>query len=215
MPGLTREHLRIINYLEPQGVTVTRTTKGLLFRLPNGSTESLHFTQSDWRATRNFRAQLRRNGVEYPGDYSQAKSRKKPYKQSVEKITTALESWPEGERVTTVELCRRTGNMTSSTVVHVMQSLGWWHDYKKPGSRQTYYWNPPIDPHEIVEELPEPEPVEDPINRPALREFLDTVDSWCVQLDGLDQTTTVAQLRALYAASGLNAELRVWRAESA
>lgn len=51
-----------------QGVRVTRTKKGLLLRLPDGSTAMKHFTESDVRGPKNLAAQLRRAGVTSPDD---------------------------------------------------------------------------------------------------------------------------------------------------
>jgi hypothetical protein len=215
MPGLTKEHVRVIKYLEPQGVTTTRTKDGLLFRMPDGGTEMLHYTQSDWRGTRNFRANLRRHGVEYPGDYQdRGKRRKPPYADSIAKVEAALADL-NPDQVTTVEICKATGQI-SSTVTHVMIHLGWWHDYKTPKSKQTFVWHPPFDPTEIVELVedaePEPEPETRPVpGKPGVREFLDSVESWTVDLATLDPTTTLGQLVKLYAASALHVEVRIWR----
>jgi hypothetical protein len=54
--------------VENQGVRVTRTKKGLLLRLPDGSTAMKHFTESDVRGPKNLAAQLRRAGVTSPDD---------------------------------------------------------------------------------------------------------------------------------------------------
>lgn len=213
MAGVTREHERLIKYVEPQGVSVTRTKKGLLFRFPNGETEMIHFTQSDWRATRNARANFRRNGVEWPGDLRG----KKPYKATVEKVRGAVEALvARGEEVTSIAIKRELGMQAGAenSVKNAMIALGWWHDYRTPGSRQTLVWHPPLENgSEVVEEVEDAEDDNgDLLVKPPAREFIDTVDSWCVDVDTLDQSTTVAQLRAMFAASGLKAELRAWRA---
>ena len=54
--------------MEVQGVTVTRTKKGLLLRLPDGSSTVKHFTESDVRGNANLMARLRRAGVVHPDD---------------------------------------------------------------------------------------------------------------------------------------------------
>lgn len=59
---------RIIRSMQEQGVGVTRTKKGLLFRLPDGSSTAMHFTNSDVRAEANLIARLRRSGVRHPDD---------------------------------------------------------------------------------------------------------------------------------------------------
>jgi Fe-S-cluster formation regulator IscX/YfhJ len=233
MAGFTQEHKRIVDYVTPQGVTTTRTTKGLLFRFPNGETEMLHYTVSDWRGTRNFRANLRRNGIEYPGDYSDRKNKKPPMKSSIERVKEALKDL-DPDRVTTVQLHAKLTEhgqtMNTSTIQHVMIHLGYWHDYKPSKSRKTFVWHPPIDPKEIIE------PVEDMKNLVEYADdttdqtdangetvivsipkethipmVIDDRNSWPVQLDHLDGTITIDQLRIIYMAAGLNVEMRVWR----
>jgi hypothetical protein len=63
----------------------------------------------------------------------------------------------------------------------------------------------------IVPDEPEPVPEPEAPAEPAAREFIDTADSWTVTLDALDQSLTVGQVLALYVATGLDVELRVWR----
>jgi hypothetical protein len=59
---------RWVRDVENQGVRVTRTKKGLLLRLPDGSTAMKHFTDSDTRGAKNLAAELRRAGVISPDD---------------------------------------------------------------------------------------------------------------------------------------------------
>lgn len=54
--------------MENQGVKVTRTKKGLLLRLPDGSSAMKHFTESDRRGPKNLASVLRRAGVTSPDD---------------------------------------------------------------------------------------------------------------------------------------------------
>jgi hypothetical protein len=229
MAGFTQEHKRIVDYVEAQGVTVTRTTKGLLFRAPNNETTVLHWTESDWRSTRNFRANLKRMGVEYPGDHSNDKKRKTPTKVSIERIQEALKDM-DPNNVNGRELRQRVPNMSIMTINSVMQYLGYWHEFKPKGSTRTTVWHPPYDPKEIIE------PVEDMKNLveyaddttdktdanstsldiSAVEAFSQAVhntpdNSWPVQLDHLDGTITIDQLRIIYMAAGLNVEMRVWR----
>jgi hypothetical protein len=212
MAGLTREHARVIDYLEAQGATATRTTKGLMFRGPDGQTATLHWTESDWRSTRNFRANIRRMGLQYPGERpAKAKPVMETTRKRVLAAIDALES--RGEPVTTTALCVEAKSNTA-TVQNAMVDLGWWHEYRKPNRRgTTITWLRPLEnPTEILEPLPTSLEDQPPAPQAAVsREFLDTVDSWTSELDRIDQSTTVAQLRALYAATGLSVELRVWR----
>jgi hypothetical protein len=59
---------RFVKSMNDQGVGVLRTKKGLLLRLPDGTSTSVHFTNSDVRATSNLYARLRRAGVRHPED---------------------------------------------------------------------------------------------------------------------------------------------------
>jgi hypothetical protein len=233
MAGLTQEHKRIIDYVTPQGVTTTRTTKGILFRFPNGDTEMLHYSVSDWRGTRNFRANLKRNGIEYPGDYANARKKNPPMKSSIERVREALKDL-DPNRITTVDLHEKLKsqgqNMNTATIQQVMMHIGYWHDFKKPKSKQTFVWHPPVDPKEIIEPLEDMEDlveyaddttdqdattIEEIIvqaNKDADREeSLSTDNAWTVQLDLIDGNITIDMLRMLYMAAGLNVEMRVWR----
>jgi hypothetical protein len=60
---------RLVSALASQpGVSVRRTGRqGWLFYLPDGSTATLHSTQSDRRAMHNFRAIITKAGLEWPG----------------------------------------------------------------------------------------------------------------------------------------------------
>ena len=63
---------RLVKALVDQpGVQVRPAKSGAwFFYLPDGSTATLHPTQSDPRAMRNFRAIIRKAGVEWPGEKS-------------------------------------------------------------------------------------------------------------------------------------------------
>ena len=59
---------RFVTSMEEQGVGVTRIKKGLFLRLPDKTTVTVHFTNSDVRAFDNLLARLRRAGVRHPED---------------------------------------------------------------------------------------------------------------------------------------------------
>ena len=54
--------------MEVQGVRVKRVKNGLLLHLPDGNTQTKHFTTSDYRGDKNFIAALRRAGITVPGE---------------------------------------------------------------------------------------------------------------------------------------------------
>ena len=55
--------------LAPQGVRARplRGAGGWFLYLPNGSTATVHYTTSDNRAQKNFRADIERAGLTWPG----------------------------------------------------------------------------------------------------------------------------------------------------
>lgn len=210
MPGVTRAHQQLIDYVEPQGVSVVRTTKGLLFRFPNGATEMIHFTQSDYRATRNARANFRRNGIEWPGDAIARKTTKSPSAKTLEAVAPVLAG---RDALMVAEVAREAG-VGFYAAQGAMVKMGWWRDYGNAKSAAVR-WHPPIEnPSEVLEEITEDAADEPEPTPPEQREFLDTVDSWAVDLDAIaneNRLIYVSDLVASYRAAGLAVELRVWR----
>jgi hypothetical protein len=211
MPGLTREHQRLIKYVEPQGVTVTMTKSGLLFRFPNGGTEMIHYTSSDWRATRNNRANFRRNGIAWPGDDSQdGGARSKPRATTLARVNAALDQFsPEqaAAGLSVTEVSKASG-VTFFAVENSMRAAGWWKDYGLQGK-----WFPPIlDPNEVVEEV---EVEDDEVALPSQDLAPVTEDDhtpWMVTLaDLVVPGLTVEDLVATFQAMGLAAEVKLWR----
>lgn len=58
---------RIVSALEEQGAKVRPSKGGYLIQFPKGGGTTVHFTHSDRRAMLNFRAQVERAGLTYPG----------------------------------------------------------------------------------------------------------------------------------------------------
>lgn len=210
MPGITREHQRLIDYVEPQGVTWKRTTKGIRFEFPNGGSDEIHFTQSDWRALRNTRANFRRNGIEWPGDAGahKGKGKGKPRANNLAKakaLIATLDPEQLQKGLTIAEMTRLT-DLSFYAAENCLRALHWWKDWGVQGR-----WHPPLDnPTEVLEEvegaeeeepersadLPEPEPGE----------------PWSVDLASLVVPgLTVEELVGTFAALGMRAELTIWR----
>lgn len=59
---------RIVDDLIEQGATAKRTKAGWMIFLPDGSSMTLHLTESDHRADNNSRGRVRRAGLEWPPD---------------------------------------------------------------------------------------------------------------------------------------------------
>lgn len=63
-----KDQRRILDHVQKQGVNVVETKKGYLLRLPDGETEMMHKSQSDYRGVQNMRAKLKRSGISWPFD---------------------------------------------------------------------------------------------------------------------------------------------------
>jgi hypothetical protein len=246
---------RFIRSMEEQGVGVTRTTKGLLLRLPDGETTSLHFTNSDVRAPINLMARLRRAGVRHPDDPKDVRELPSNITQgpavaarTKQKVIDYIVDNDFPEVVTVKELVDHT-EMVHITATRAMYQMGFTPVKGKRGARD---W---IVPQEILDKKPV-EPVEEEPESPTLppltlaeaeayeeamnptrdeaevarlknlgamagekpeREFIDTHDSWIVDLRqftawGGGQNVTVEDMVKVLRASGLQVEVRVWRA---
>lgn len=151
------EQARFIKSMEEQGVGVTRTTKGLLLRLPNGESTAVHFTHSDHRSQKNLMSVLRRAGVRHPEDP----------KNVTELPTTITQSQPVAPRtkrtileyiqvagypdtVRVMDIVAKTG-LVHITVTRALYQMGF-----KPvdGRRKTRDW---VTPEEILARAPKPE----------------------------------------------------------
>ena len=275
---------RFITSMEDQGVGVTRTKKGLFLRLPDNTSTTVHFTNSDVRAFDNLIARLRRAGVRHPedpkavaelpsmitsGDASPA---------SKKKIRQAMIDLDYPDVVTIMPLMKITG-MEHVTIARALYHMGF-----KPiaGKRNSRDWltpddilalKPPAEPegedrfgvpeseqytnpgHTIAENadpewLAENTAPSTPHTDAALmdfvgraraaqaaindmgmgnpqvsretstsdlrvdssgREFIDTHDSWVVDLTRLPLNVTIGEYLQSLDASGLEFEVRVWR----
>lgn len=252
---------RFVRSMEDQGVGVTRTKKGLLLRLPDGESTSVHFTNSDVRAEQNLIARLRRAGVRHPDDPRNVADLPENITNAVvadrskRKIMGAIEAMGYPEYVRVVDLENRTGQ-AHITITRALYAMGF---IPIVGKRNARDWKTPEDilalrpesptipereatPEEeaaILASIESPDFVEvgppAPINfDPPLsteeaeayvkatdkqeeREFIDTHDSWVLDLDRLAgglfvDSIPLAQLKTVLEAAGLNMEIRVWRA---
>lgn len=166
MAGMSRKEIaRLLDHIEPQGVGTTRTTKGVLLRLPDDTTTMLHWTGSDVREAKNVRARLKRAGVSWPTDGGEDLGPRitahKPLKSTVAKVEKALERWDQ-HTINASQLVRLCGGvpnapkgqgggregLTILTAQRALYALGW-----QPIGRSTARkWVRPI-------EL-EPEPID-------------------------------------------------------
>lgn len=245
MSGMSRkEILAIAEHVQEQGVVITRTTKGLMLRMPDGRSTMIHWTTSDHRARANLSSDLHRSGISLPDEKRPLKEpaymRRKPTKQSMENVHRAIAALGNPRTLTGTTLARAmwaldhddepdAANIVSRTQTGLaaLYRLGWQPKLAK-GGQIVRSWKRPLTAAEIEAEFaPEPDTpditdtdilrsqlpeADEPDPAPIEREFLDTVNSWTVDLHPIPPTMTLADLHAVYAAAGLTIELRVWRA---
>lgn len=228
---------RFVRSMVEQGVGVTRTTKGLFLRLPDGESTTVHFTNSDVRASDNLIARLRRAGVRHPEDPKDVRELPSNITdgppvaaRSIRKIEKVVEELGYPEVVTVKQITDNT------EIVHITATRALYQMGFKPvrGKRNGRDW---LVPQEILDRKPKEEPVEsqtlpereataeeeaeilasiaDPdfveVQRPEAREFIDSVDSWVVDIRHLPPTMTIGDYFDTLRASGLDFEVRVWR----
>lgn len=224
---------RLVKHVTAEGVTVTRTKKGLLFRFPNGSTEMIHFTPSDHRWQANTRASFRRAGISWPGDDTTPKvpdnvSGGGLTHQSRDRARAALVKLGNPTDVTPAEITQAVEELFDLTLPHVTASRMLYHSGFRPTlerRRKAVIWERELSETEAaelfaqtidVEPATEPMPAIEPATvQPSAqdpeREFIDSVDSWPLNLELLQDDMTLGQLRAFAAAAGLNIEVRTWK----
>lgn len=229
MAGMSRKEIaRLLDHIEPQGVTTTRTTKGVLLRMPDGKTDMIHWTTSDHRAADNLRASLRRSGITWPTDgdpISPKIMNSRPQKATLAKVEKALRGYPY-RKIGASQLIRlmpEGETLTIPAAQAALYHLGW----TPTGPTKARKWLRPLElepePEDLTPplslvpddarpaEAPAPEP-EPEVKTDGEREFLDSVDSWTADFDQLPEGLTVAQLRQTLGAFGLQLELRTWKA---
>lgn len=164
MAGMSRKEIsRLLDHIEPQGVQLTRTTKGILLRLPNGQTSMLHFTGSDSREGKNVRAALKRAGITWPTDggtdLRKDVTEHPPRDATIERILPLLEKW-EHRYITAAQLMRLHAAeigpkpaLTQLTAQRVLYHSGWIATGKSTARK----WLRPLElePDRFEEETPE------------------------------------------------------------
>lgn len=153
MAGLSmKEIARIIEYVEPQGVAVTRTKKGLLLRLPNGKSEMIHFTSSDHRAYENNRSRLHQAGIELPmdkyalkklPDYITAGSMRQT---TLDRAARVIADMGSPRQVTAVEFMEAGGAPTHGLANRTLYHLGYLPQTDRKGAHKV--WMQPMEQDE-------------------------------------------------------------------
>ena len=153
---------RFIDSMEEQGVGVTRTKKGLFLRLPDRTSTTVHFTNSDVRAFDNLVARLRRAGVRHPEDPKNVAELPAQIKNgnaspsSKRKIMEAMVELDYPDVVRIMPLMKVTG-MEHITIARALYHMGFTPVAGKRNSRE---W---LTPEDILASKPkEEEPVVEP-----------------------------------------------------
>jgi hypothetical protein len=198
-------------HVAKQGVRVTRTKSGLLFRLPNQDTVMVHYTSSDVNQVHQIRRELKRAGILMP---KEAKSvTKHPTKKTRQLVKGILDELGDPNEVTVKEIrdiCLSRGLSTASgTISGVLGAMG----YSPSGSTSSRVYHRPQKvamklPEEIEEEVQQQREL---VAAKPHVEFVDTVGSWMVDPETLPQSLTIEAAAQLLAKVGLGMQIRVWR----
>jgi len=152
---------RFIDSMEEQGVGVTRTKKGLFLRLPDRTSTTVHFTNSDVRAFDNLVARLRRAGVRHPEDPKNVAELPSSIKtgnaspSSKRKIIEAIVKLDYPDTVAIMPLMKVTG-MEHITIARALYHMGFTPIAGKRNSRE---W---VTPEELLAGKPKAEEPESP-----------------------------------------------------
>jgi hypothetical protein len=221
MPGLSKkETARLLTHVENQGVVVTPVKNGYMLRLPNGESTTVHLSVSDHRGPLNMRAFLKRNGIDWPNDRKDVKISKV----TAERGSTVLEKMgnPRTLRAHDFIIAAQLidWKVAGETVKNFLHSQG----YEAVGNtvQRRFILPDEIVPEEKVVEVVPPKPIVSIVKEPIptilekestieLREFLDTHDSWTVNMDIFPDTLTFKDMKLVLAAMGVSFELRVWK----
>jgi hypothetical protein len=242
MAGMHAKEIRaLVRECEAQGCQSETTRKGIRLLLPDGTSTQLHWTGSDYRDRLNIHARLRRAGVDVGRSYTSPKERitmaaatnttedtslystKKPYATSIAKVQAVLEDLGSPIDIRPADIREVTGQGWQ-VIYGCLYALGYRRSETTAGPTRGYLWSipEPITHPEIAaaRALPAPVPAITPetVTRsdpkpPAGREFLDSADSWTVDVASV-ASVPISALVTTYRAAGLECELRVWRVDS-
>lgn len=143
MAGINRAEIwRIADYAQQQGVDLTRTKKGILFRFGTGHTSMLHFTGSDVRQKLNLASEFHRNGIEFPDDARPLElhreiTERKPRPETVARIAQAISHIDNPIKISPMELKDVVSDYYD--VRRALYSLGY-RPFRKPNGKLTRWW---------------------------------------------------------------------------
>jgi hypothetical protein len=230
MAGLSKkESARLITYVESQGVKVSSVKSGYMLKFPNGESTTMHLTGSDNRGPLNLRAVLKRNGIDWPTDNQDIKLNHA----TLRKGSEVLEKMgnPNTIRMHDFRIAATLveWNVPNATIRRFLTYMG----YEATGNTvaRRYILKDSIEGKEYAEAVEianmrmeaqtyspvvsiTPEPLPALLTKETtveVREFLDTHDSWTVNMDILPDTITLGDMKLMFAAMGISFEVRVWK----
>jgi len=194
--------------IDQQGGYSKRTAKGIMFYFPDGSQSLMHFTSSDPRAMLNQRAMWLRHGLVWPLDGVDKKATKSL--SNKEQVQLFIESYKDDEMMGTAEIAEAL-SVPSSAVRRWMTAAGF-KQFGRPEDGRKLFW---AKSYTVAVGFEQPEPVAEPVKvqKTGDREFIDSHDSWVMDLTHVDGTSSMAQFHSIMVGLNLAYEIRVWKRE--
>lgn len=212
---MTKGTKQLIIRLRDLGIEVRDTKAGHMVLAPDGSTVTIHRTESDHRAMKNTMARLKRAGVQLDKENDLDIKARKQTIEAVEQTLTQMGN-PDTFSVSKVynEL-----EMAPQTVYRALEQMGYhkashgvWARSTDTQVEETVAETTDSDVWDIkaVEAIPVVEYIVEKPKQEPEREFIDSKDSFTI--DPKDITDlTVDQMSRMFAVSGLKFEIRAWR----
>ena len=210
---MSNEATKLIKRLTDLGVPVRDTKAGWMVLAPDGTSITIHRTESDHRAIKNTLSRLKKAGVQLDKETDvDIKARK----ETIEAVKQKLEELgnPElfaGSQVyKALGIAPATGTRALEQSGYVKVGHGMWSRMEQ--SKPTRSLSDMVLDLERVQSIPtvtvDLEKPAEPVNEE--REFIDSVDSWAINIDHLHDLT-MDQLRRTLTEFGYKFEVRVWK----
>jgi len=207
---MTNDTRRLIRDLITAGVPVKDTKAGWLIGAPDGSSISVHRTESDHRAIKNTMARLKRAGINLEKEQEDMDT--KARERTINAVKKTLDSMGNPTRFSVSQVYGQL-DMAPQTVYRALDQLGY-HKF----SHGLWAINETNEPATQIEEVAidfaevEAIPVREIVvtKAPAEREFIDTKESFTIDHKDIADMT-VDQMARMFAVTGLSFEIRAWR----
>lgn len=212
---MSKQLRELFSKLKDAGIEVRDTKAGWQILAPDGSTITVHRTESDHRAMKNTLARLKRAGVQLDKETDlDIKARK----QTIEAVKKTLAQMGNPEQFS-VSRVYSALEMAPQTVYRALDQMGYYKAGHGVWARSTATQVEEVaqdsTDYEVWEmklnAIPTKEyTVEAPKQEPEEREFIDSKDSFTIDPKDISDLT-IDQFARTIAVSGLKFEIRVWR----